>query len=143
MKIRKLKSSITENAGAVFSEEDCWDLSVCLARVILPALQKFKSIKRYGYPASFVTGNEKSDVQAWEDTIDKMIWSFSELVNDEPNYPHRDISAEDVMVKKETEYGTCFICESNEERSKKIREYYARLQEGFELFGKYYNDLWD
>lgn len=117
MHTKKLKSVDWENA-------ECWDLSKVLSEVILLGLQKFKAMKRCGYPANFVTGNEEKDVQAWEDTIDKMIWSFNEVYNDNMNQPLIDDNDVD-------QYSVAIV------------EYFARLQEGLELFGKYYNDLWD
>jgi len=55
--------------------------------------------------------------EEWEEILDKMIWSFNEKANGEPSRP------------------------------KDIREaidgfYYKKLQEGFELFGLWYQNLW-
>jgi polyribonucleotide nucleotidyltransferase len=77
-----------------------WGFDCSIAQVIYPALIKIKE-KKHGTPMSFFdhvpderlhqTTDEDNKIaeQKWEDTLDQMIWSFGELVNDnfnEPNY---------------------------------------------------------
>jgi hypothetical protein len=62
------------------------------------------------YPAEF------KNCEEWEKTLDKMIWAFEHVINEE----------------------TCY----EEFNFEKIKEDGEREQKGLELFGKYFNGLW-
>ena len=76
-----------------------------------------KPLKRFrrnmgGYPGEFKT------IEEWEKKVDEMIWAFEFLLNGE-------------VTKKEDGTEEYY----NQEDCKKA-------QEGFELFGKYFRNLW-
>lgn len=106
------------------NEAELHDLYYTLAKIIHPALVQFKNSERYSYPFSFtVLYDEEEARQRWEEAIDKMIWSFEQIVN-ETDYYFPSISADS-------------------EEWKNVAEYHSKLEEGFKLFGEYYTDLWD
>ena len=60
----------------------------------------------------------------WHKTLKKMIWSFEQIVNDSSPDPN--------WCK---EYGLNFISET--------QKWNDQVQEGINLFAKYFRDLWD
>jgi len=150
---------------------DVWSMDNTLALIILPMLKKLKESKQ-GIPGSLF-GEEYSNIvsskeywdekengrlhkriekiqnqteKKWNDIIDKMIWSFEQILDDswedqywivEPiidwkKYPE-DEGKETVPVRF-VQKGKC-----DYEGMKKHQE---RIQEGLELFGKHYLNLW-
>ncbi len=154
---------------------DTWGLDYTLALIIYPALLQLKATKQ-GVPNEFgdvggedyvaqdsfdfykETNNWAFDesCKKWEEVLDKMIWSFGELVkgNYEDKYHHG--KSEFDFVETDKLYPnpisgkmekTYQMVDKNPEahwwdsEGQEIHE--ARMQEGFELFGKYYRALWD
>ena len=154
---------------------DTWNMAHELAFIIYPMLLKLKE-EKMGVPGDFsmVGGENYSDqksfdfyeesqdwafnekVKEWDVILDKMIWSFSQLIDDswEDKYHHGT---------RETEWKECEDLRLNPLTGKMEKmwqmvdknpggHYYdheghmahqARIQEGFELFGKYFQNLWD
>lgn len=102
-----------------FFYEECRNLDVTLAALILPRLIHFRDICT-GVPNDFVKYDKESqdmtkNVAKWKDVLDKMIFSFYTIVSE----------------------GTGSI--ESEERE----EIQKKVDEGLELFGKYFQALWD
>ncbi len=154
---------------------DTWNMAETLALIIYPMLLKLKA-EKHGVPGDFsdVGGENYTDqtsfefyeeshdwafnerCKQWDETLDKMIWSFSQLLDDEweQKYHHG---------KHETEWVECDDLMKNPLTGKMEKMWQmkdknpgghwydheghmlheARIQEGFELFGKYYRNLWD
>jgi hypothetical protein len=112
------KRYTTERKISVQVDEfDTWSLDHTLALIIHPSLIKFKEDSmNTGHPClKGVINCEGCTCQTeWLEMLDKMIWSFGEILNDE-------IHAYDLSTYK---------------------EYNERVQEGLELFGKYFRSLW-
>ena len=100
---------------------DTWGMDTTLALIIVPMLKQLKATK-HGIPSDFVEEGEDWTISEakWNFVLDKMIWSFEQLINsdnEEVFHPFRNRDA-----------------------------YYAyneHIQEGLDLFGKYYRSLWD
>ena len=69
-----------------FSKKEIWDLDTHLAKIIYTGLVQFKQSKRHGTPSAFLTestiehpfGTATEETrQAWEETLDQMIYAFS------------------------------------------------------------------
>lgn len=86
------------------SYKDVIDLDITIAKFILPRLKFFKK-KVLGYPLELT-------FEEWKAIIDKMILSFSLILDDSEAY------------KK---------CNKEEE---------DKIEEGLQLFTKYFQDLW-
>ncbi len=98
-----------------FDDSELWSLDNSLAEYILPRLIAFKEYNTHGCASEFFDEDNKEDeCMKWKEVVDKMIFAFKHATND---YYIADI-----------------------EENKKADE---KAQEGFELFGKYYADLWD
>jgi hypothetical protein len=92
----------------IFKDCEVWDLAITLANYILPRLKRFKKVNVNSHPCNL------SGIEEWHEIIDKMIWSFERIVNDDWSY------------------------ETN-----RIREQKEQYEEGMNLFAKWFLDLWD
>lgn len=154
---------------------DTWNLDNTLAYIIYPALLQLKETK-HGIPSYFSTiGGEGYDeqesfdfykedhnelfeqrIKEWEEILDKMIWSFQQLIIDDysTKYHHGDPKFD--FVESEQPFPnpisgklekTYKMVDKNPNSHWYDAEGHAlheeRIQEGLELFGKYYRALWD
>lgn len=92
----------------------------------------------------------------WDATLDKMIWAFGELIKDDHEDQYRHGTPEYDFVASDRMYpnpitgkmeGTFQMVDKNPDQHwtdfEGIEAHNARIQEGLELFGKYYRNLWD
>lgn len=173
--LRKYKKTGQRQIDVNIEKFDTWSLDHSLAYIILPALLQLKATK-HGIPHEFVaevggadydsqdsfdfykeTHSESFDIacKRWDDVLDKMIWSFQQLVFDdwESQYSHgkseydwqpltdyvdpttgKTEKTYKMVDKNPTEHWTDY---------EGMRLHEERIQEGLELFGKYYRHLWD
>jgi hypothetical protein len=110
---------------------DTWNMDDTLAEIILPMLRQLVDTK---HGAPYVENEDRPEHlradkppqyetdefhhQAWDWVLDEMIYAFDCKVNEESPIMRMD-SMEDVEVEQ------------------------ARISNGFRLFGKYYENLWD
>ena len=92
---------------------DTWSMDHTLAPIILPMLVQLKETK-HGYPSDLTE-------QEWDEILDEMIWAFAQKC--------RDDWMEDYDYNKWDSEGS--------------KAHQARMTNGFRLFGKYYESLWD
>jgi len=122
---------------------DKWDthsLDHTLAHIIHPALVQFRE-NLSGYP-----GEKGMTMAKWEKILDKMIFSFGETMNDVNAIEKFSSGDYDWIVTKLEDGGEEWQKGPNATYKFDTRGYKAynkKLQEGFELFGKYYSNLWD
>ena len=154
---------------------DTYSLDHSLAHIILPALIQLKNTKM-GVPAEFSevgganydnqssfdfyeeTHNEAFDIacKRWEDILDKMIWSFTQVVFDDWEKQYQHGTPKFDWVKSDEQYtnpisgkieDTFQMVDKNPTEHwtdyEGMRKHEERIQEGLELFGKYYRHLWD
>ncbi len=146
---------------------DTWNMDSTLSPIILPMLKQLKATK-HGSPMCspyfdqtsnsaqysfdfYADGDEaawNAGHQAWEDIMDKMIWSFEQL---QPDYDWED---QYTLVKPELD-----MKKYPEDEGKMVvpvrwkvqgvtdwdarRKHQERIDEGLKLFGEYYQSLWD
>lgn len=138
---------------------DTWGMDHTLALIILPMLKQLKATK-HGAPGSLPEFQQISDQYSqlcfdfyadgnqdawdaghkhWIEILDKMIWSFEQVLDD-------DWEEQYWLVKPEIDWY------KGEEIKWKVRGecdwdgrmmHLQRINEGLELFGKYFQDLWD
>jgi hypothetical protein len=154
---------------------DTWGLDHTLAFIILPCLIQLKHTKN-GVPGEFaMVGGEVYDyqksfefyeeshkvafdekVKEWDEVLDKMIWSFSQLVLDTHEDKYHHGAANYDFVKTNTQFPnpvTGKMEDTFEMVDKNPNEHWFdsvgynlhqdRIQEGLDLFGKYFRNLWD
>ena len=131
-----------------FDDTECWNLYRTIAAFVLPRLKVFKE-QNNGYP-----GNEEIPTfEKWNDALDKMIYAFDYIVHEELY----DIEAErkfgvywnDYFEEKVLTNGDVTISKDDgcyKENMVKYREHKKlerqKIQEGLELFGKHFQQLW-
>lgn len=99
-----------------FDETETWNLDHTIARFIYPRLKYFSEINN-GYPAE-----DDMDDDKWNKILEKMLFSFSFYAQDD----YSDMI--DKYVKKNNK--------------QELQKFYDRINEGLELFVKYFCDLW-
>ena len=154
---------------------DTWSMDHTLALIIYPMLLQLKATK-HGVPSAFVEvgGEDYHDQQSfdfyketyqesfdkacerWDEVLDKMIWSFQQLAEDDysDKYHHGEPKFDWVKTDKQFYNSITKKMEDTYQMVDKNPEEHwydivghqlheERIQEGLELFGKYYRNLWD
>jgi hypothetical protein len=152
---------------------DTWGLDHTLSYIIYPALLQLKATKN-GVPAEFAevggedyidqlsfdfymeTHNESFDekIKEWDLILDKMIWSFQQILMDEysEKYHHGDQNID--WIKNDDKFLNPLTGKMEETYTMKhkpsyffdaegLKKHEERIQEGLDLFGKYFQHLWD
>ena len=154
---------------------DTWSLDHTLAIIIYPALIQLKASK-HGVPSELVNDvggenysqqdsfdfykeshNDAFEIacQRWDDILDKMIWSFEQLLKDDYSEKYHHGKSDWDFVESDKQYPNPIsgVMEPTYQMVDKdpTSHWYdhvgqelheARIQEGLELFGKYYRNLW-
>lgn len=154
---------------------DTWSMSHTLALIIYPMLIKLKD-EKHGVPNDFgMAGGEdyidqksfdfyeesnswafNEKIKQWDIVLDKMIWSFEQLIDESWESKYHHGKHETDWVKTDNLYPnpvtgkmepTYQMVDKNPDGHWYDFEghqlHMERMQEGFELFGKYYQNLWD
>lgn len=120
--------------GLYVNPKETWSLDVNLAKYIIPRLKKFKELNN-GYPGI----GEMDTPEKWDEALDKMIQAFEYVIDldeywiDDPRYDYTDVMFSDDKELYES------IVENK--RMEDIRRLVA-INEGLQLFAKYYMNLW-
>jgi hypothetical protein len=115
---------------------DTWSMDHTLAYIIKPMLKQLKATK-HGIPMSAFEDSDGIDPKyggpsesamvlaeaRWNLILDKMIWSFERLNDDEEWLDHFKV-------------GEAYNSEA-------YKAYQEHISEGFRLFGEHYQSLWD
>ena len=132
------------NSDVAIDSHDLWSLDITLANIIYPALVEFdKSCNSYPHiPESDIPEGFEDAQSYWQWILQEMIWTFEQI--------SLDGKAEDQFYSDEepedTE-GWMQIASFTEDSSfwcnqKAMDEFYKRIKQGTNLFGKYYLNLW-
>lgn len=155
------KNSDQRKIDVRIDKYDTWNMDSTLAYIILPMLKQLKETK-HGSPwfeefdqtsnsaQSCFDFYAEGDSFAWEkgherwnQTLDKIIWSFEQINTDwESQFQSQDVDVP-FEENEDTKYSAMrhgVMYKFDAEGYSKFQE---RMQEGFELFGKYYRNLWD
>lgn len=134
----KEKSKAKRKIDVRIDDYDIWSLDHTLAHIILPALKKIKAAKqgasgdlfdmsylKLEYNSKEYKAAEKKSAKdgfkKWNDILNAMIYSFSEIVKD---------NGDSKFFKKDS-----YDKEGH-------RSHQDKIQFGLDLFGKYYQSLW-
>lgn len=154
---------------------DVWSWDHTLAYIILPGLLHLK-VTKHGIPSEFANvGGEKYNqqqnfdfyeeshneafdegIKRWDETLDKMIWSFYQLIDDDWDQKYHHGKPEFDWIKSDTVYTN--PATGKQEKTYQMLDknpdehwydvdghelHQERIQEGLDLFAKYYRSLWD
>ena len=128
----------------VIDDYDVWNLDHSLALIIVPTLKKLKEVK-HGAPLvdnedvpeelrateeeiiDFHSGTDEKYFDRWDYVMDEMIFAFQSKLEDD--WDEQFFSGGHALNGKFNKEG--------------FDAYSDRINNGFKLFGKYYNGLWD
>jgi hypothetical protein len=170
------KKGIRRKISVQIDKFDTWSFDHTLAHIIYPALLQLKATK-HGVPSQLVddvggedwnqqdsfdfykeTHQESWDIacKRWDEILDKMIWAFKQLADDNYSEKYHHGKGEYDWVESDKMYPnpitgkmekTFQMVDKNPEEHWYDHEghmlHEERIQEGLELFGKYYRNLWD
>jgi len=143
---------------------DTWSMDHTLALIVLPMLKQLKETK-HGAPmvdvedvpkelrptkkeqAAYNKDGTTDDkfFERWDWVLDEMIFAFDSKVND--GWEEQFETGEYDLQWKKLEDGNYQIVEGPEHAKvydwEARKKYEERISNGFRLFGKYYNNLWD
>ena len=113
---------------------DTWSMDHTLAMIIHPMLVQLKETT-HGYP------NELTE-ERWNEILDEMIWAFEQKLRDDwegDYYEYREIGPEESKDRPESLFGVELVWEDREGQI----AHQERMTNGFRLFGKYYDSMWN
>lgn len=96
-----------------WDDSETWGLDYSLAKQILPRLKKLRQ-KIQEHPCTPLIDDDSCE--KWLDYLDKMIYSFSKIIEQDDN--NQGLNLDNTIKENE------------------------KIQEGLDLFGKYYRNLW-
>ena len=143
----------TQKVKVRIDKWDTWSMDSTLAHIVLPMLAQLKATKQ-GAPgvdnadvpkelrmskkdmAQFAKDGSTDDkfFKRWDWILDEMIWAFNQKCRDDWEgdfYEYKDDNTE--------RFGLKLVWEDREGR----KAHQERMSNGFKLFGKYYENLWD
>jgi len=152
----------------VIDDYDVWNLDHSLALIIVPALKLLKK-KKQGAPVVQnedvpenlrVSEEEEEDVadggtdehyfERWDYVLDQMIWAFQQKLEDwEEKFYSGETDTKFVKIKEKDDKGEELYEMVNgpnhtfEVDTEGMKKFQARMTNGYKLFGKYYEGLWD
>ena len=137
----------------IFVRIDDWDTSnmdVTLAHIIHPMLVQLKKSDTKGIPVLLEESQDapiqyKTDEECWEWILDEMIFAFkSKLYDWEQEFTS---GVWDMELKDKIEPGLMEMTEGPEHTyqvdKEGMQKYRDRVENGYRLFGKYYDHLWE
>lgn len=141
----------TQKISVRIDNYDTWSMDHTLAHIILPMLKQLKETKHGApmvddedVPAELMSkyadekpkyGTDSNWFKRWDWVLDEMIWAFEQKCLDDWTEQYYGEWVED-----ETQmFGGYHINVDDEGR----RKHQERMSNGFRLFGKYYEGLWD
>ena len=139
---------------------DTWSMDHTLAHIVLPMLAQLKATK-HGAPSvdnadvpkelrmskkdriQFAKDGSTDDkfFKRWDWVLDEMIWAFNQKCRDnwdDDYYEYREMGPEE-SKDPDSLFGIKLVWEDPEGRM----AHQERMTNGFKLFGKYYENLWD
>lgn len=147
-KIKRRKNAIAKLKKYPYGIPEVYDLHVYLAQHIEKALLAFREVNVNSVPAAF-----EHDHDAWPKILDDMIYSFHEIGLDYPNDPALSSASYDndwiqrVIKRSSGDFIEVEVTVTDEKKYKDTMEsfdaYHDKIKNGLQLFGKYFQDLWD
>ena len=140
---------------------DTWSMDHTLALIILPMLKQLRATKhgsqfvddedlpvnmRHGDPE----GYDNWVHYKWDWVLNEMIWAFEQKLDEESEEQfHHGVSEIEwklVSGKEDDDNASYRMIQKNPDYwfdLEGLKQYNARIDNGFRLFGKYYRGLWD
>ena len=131
-----------------FDDTECWNLDTTIAQFVLPRLKHFKE-NTNGYPGN----DEIPTFEKWNEVLDKMIYAFDHIVNedkyDEEKQKRHGVDFLEMYGFEKQEDGSALMVETPKYNKQAMENYrkeqfedMEKVNEGLQLFGKYFRSLW-
>lgn len=131
-----------------FDDTECWNLDTTIAQFVLPRLKHFKE-NTNGYPGN----DEIPTFEKWNEILDKMIYAFDHIVNedkyDEEKQKRHGVDFLEMYGFEKQEDGSALMVETPKYNKQAMENYrkeqfedMEKVNEGLQLFGKYFRSLW-
>ena len=135
---------------------DTWSMDNTLAHIILPMLKQLRDTKHGSpmvddedLPPHMRYSGDNWVHYKWEWILNEMIWAFEQELDEnwEDQFYHGTPDYKEIPVPDEDGFKDCFKLEQTNPDYwvdyEGMKRYNERIQNGFRLFGKYYQNLWD
>ena len=135
---------------------DVWGLDYTLSLIILPCLKKLKEKKQGSpyvdiedVPEELRQKDEESEEypsihDRWGWVMDQMIWSFENIINPQDDQFHTwDEDKERIEFGETNGIGIGKLIINGTLDKEGLEDYNQKIQNGLNLFGKYFRGLWD
>jgi hypothetical protein len=132
---------------------DTWSMDHTLAHIIVPMLKQLQATKQGSAqvdakdvpkrlkptePAGPNNGYTDNTIhERWQWVLDEMIWAFEQKLKDDAESQFYDHSGVNNSASLNTQIGQIKVDRAG------LDAYNKRMANGFRLFGKYYQGLWD
>lgn len=132
---------------------DTWSMDHTLAHMVVPMLKQLKATKQGSpntdledvpehlhpkvQPSAANNWDDETVHQRWEWVMDEMIWAFEQQLKDDSEGSFYDHSAVDPKAGINTQIGQIKVDRVG------LKAHEDRKANGYRLFGKYYQGLWD
>lgn len=133
MKKRQRKKWLKKH-GKYVPYSDLWSLDITIAKFVLPRLKKFKK-ENIGYPGI----DEMDTPEKWDEALDKMILAFEYVISwddwwlDDPKYNY---------LVAESKYDDEYVAKIRKSHFDEGKRRQAVINEGLQLFAKWFQHLW-
>ena len=133
--------------------QDTWSLDHTLAHVILPALKQLQATQHGSgivdvedvpehlhpkvTPSAANNYDDPTVHDRWKWVMDEMIWAFEQKITDDDESKFFDHSGVDKNAGFQQQMSQIKMDKDG------LKAHQDRKQNGFRLFGKYYQNLWD
>lgn len=139
---------------------DVWGMDHTLAPIIVPMLKKLKECKQ-GVPGSMPAFHENEEyhygtlpeeesdaifqkaVQQWDEIMDKMIWAFEQIIEDDDSQFWTELPVWDMKDHPTIEGAVVRSRIKGHFDIEGWKTHNEKIQEGLILFGTHFRDLWD
>lgn len=120
---KRLRKKQLKKLGVYVNPKETWNLDITISKWIVPRLKQLRDTT-HSYPGR----DEAATPEQWEEILNKMILAF-ELAGQDAMDLYNGGEDEPLNFEKYKDY---------------VENYYnPHVQEGLQLFAKWYMDLWD
>ena len=122
-----------------YDEGMYWNPDQAITMYSLPLIKKLRENVEHGCPVDLTPTK-------WKNIINKIIYSMEQTLT-ESDYP--ECECKNCLQRKKASFSFQDLkdgklpCLSGKKYMFQVKKYNKRVQEGFTLFGKYYQNLWD
>lgn len=118
---------------------DSWSADHTLALIAAPLLKQLRDTT-HGYP-----GEKGMTMAKWKKILDKMIWSFEQITDDdnESQFYSGEIDWIETPLPNGDVRCTKGPNDTFKVDMKGMAKHNKKIQDGLDLFGKYFRSLWD